>query len=335
VAITASVRTLFLLAAAALAAPAEPQPLSESRPVFTFRAGFWLHLHHFLCVLGRAEAGSADAGRPAVAGAPADHAQGLQRMTPEERVTWSAAVTTYSRGLSRLDAVFDEPLWRMTAALAPLEEDETPGGRGIPDQELTTLRRAAPIYRRIWWPAHGRASRTRIDELQTWVRLDGEPILAAVTRAYAERWPTGGYPVNLSGYANWAGAYSTGDRLLVLASLDPGLAGSQGLETLIHEAMHQWDEAMSARLSAAARRQGAVRVPEGLSHALVFYTAGEAVRRALPVHVPYAEANGIWRRGAFTSFKEALDRHWRRYLSGQTSLDAALDNVLASLRASR
>ena len=39
-------------------------------PIFRFESdGFWLNLHHFLYVLGRAEAKIADAKREAVAGA--------------------------------------------------------------------------------------------------------------------------------------------------------------------------------------------------------------------------------------------------------------------------
>ena len=38
---------------------------------------FWLNLHHFLYVLGRAEAKTTDSARPAVAGAPADAERGL------------------------------------------------------------------------------------------------------------------------------------------------------------------------------------------------------------------------------------------------------------------
>ena len=325
----------MLIAAAALAAPSASQPSPEPDPAFSFRAGLWLHLHHFLYVLGRAEAGLPDAGRRAVASAPADQQQGLARMTKDEQSTWRAAVSAYAQGPSRLDATFDEAAWRATAALAPLGEDDGAGVAGIPADQLAALERAAPIYRRVWWPAHGRASRTYIDDLQTWLRLDGEAILATVTRAFGKPWPAAGYPANVSAYANWAGAYSTGDRLLVISSLDPGLAGSQGLETLVHEAMHQWDDATAARLLAAARRQGVTPVPDTLSHALVFYTAGEAVRRSLPAHVPYAEANGLWLRGGFAPLKGALDRYWRPYLNGRTSLEAALDGVLAALKAPR
>ena len=58
---------------------------------------------------------------------------------------------------------------------------------------------------------------------------------------------------------------------------------------------------MQERFEAAMSQRGQSRVPDGLLHALVFYTAGEAVRRAVPPHIPYAQATacgiaGRWHR---------------------------------------
>jgi hypothetical protein len=305
-------------------------PRAQEPAMFSFRAGFWLHLHHFLYVLGRADARLPDATRRAVEGAGPDQAAGLASAAPEEAAAWRRAVTAYASDLSRKDAVFDEPMWRVTAALAPLDEDAALPAADLPAEVKTALEEAAPIYRRIWWPEHGRRSRGFVDNLQTWLRLEGSVIQAFVTWAFDERWPAEGFRVEVSSYANWAGAYSTGDGLLVLSSRDPGVRDSQGLETLFHEAMHQWDEAMLDRLKEAAKRRNRARVPDGLLHALVFYTAGEAVKRTIPPHVPYAELNGLWKSGPLAAFKPVLDTRWRSRLRGDADLDEALEAVLAA-----
>lgn len=52
-------------------------------------------------------------------------------------------------------------------------------------------------------------------------------------------------------------------------------------------------------LDAASRAQAArlsKPAPEDLSHGLIFFTVGEAVRRAVPSQVPYAGTFGIWQR---------------------------------------
>src|SRR5262249_48994291 len=138
-----------------------------------------------------------------------------------------------------------------------------------------------------------------------------------------------GYPVHVSGYANWAGAYSTDGNLLVASSLDRGTAGSLGLETVFHEAMHQWDEAMQRLLGDRARATGK-RLPPNVSHAMIFYTAGEAVKRAIPGHVPSAEALGVWARG-FAGLRDALAETWQPYLDGNGTRDDAIAALVEKL----
>jgi hypothetical protein len=323
-------RAVALAALALLAVQAGPH--AQESVIFSFRTGFWMHLHHFLYVLGRAEAGLPDSKRRAVAGAAADQTAGLKDATPEETAAWRTAVAAYARGLSRLDAVADPALWRATSALARLGDEQALPEDDLPAGMRAALKQAAPVYQRLWWPGHGRRSRTFVDELQTWLRLEGAVIVAFVTWVYEQQWPADGFLVEVSSYANWAGAYTTGDRLLVVSSFDPGLSGSQGLEMLFHEAMHRWDDAMQERLKAAASRRGQGSVADGLLHALVFYTAGEAVRRTVPPHIPYSEANGMWKSGPMAAFKPVLDAHWRPHLRGDTDLDEAIDRLVAARR---
>jgi hypothetical protein len=139
-------------------------------------------------------------------------------------------------------------------------------------------------------------------------------------------WPRGGYPVRIAAYANWAGAFSTRGDLLIVSSLNPGTRGADGLETVFHEGMHQWDGEVAELLRTQARAIDKP-VPDFLSHALIFYTAGDAVRRAVPSHVPYAESHGVWERGA-RAFKTALEETWQPYLDGHGTRDEALAAVV-------
>jgi len=127
-------------------------------------------------------------------------------------------------------------------------------------------------------------------------------------------WPAGGYPVHISAYANWAGAYSTNGGLLVVSSSRPW-ERLNDLEIVFHEAMHQWDDEMAIQLGRDA--------PRDLSHALIFYTAGEAVRRVDPTYQPYAETAGIWERG-MKPLRALLDKHWRPYLEGKGTRQDAI-----------
>ena len=297
-------------------------------PIFRFETdGFWLNLHHYLYVLGRVEAKMPDITREAVAGAPADEAEGLKVLTDAERQTWREAVSAYADGLSKLDMVRDKTLFDTTNAIRRAAADREAKTLGIDPGAAAALDRAAPIYRKAWWPRHRDANRRWLQSMQEPLKKYGPPILAYITRAYQEPWMKDGYPVNVSAWSNWAGAYSTNDSLLVVATLNTGNQGLHGFEITFHEAMHQWDEEMFSRLRQVAKANNIPKIDGLLTHAMIFYTTGEAMKSVVPSHVPYAEIAGIW-KGRMGAFKPALDAHWKPYLDGRTTLDAALLGLL-------
>ena len=297
-------------------------------PVFRFETdGFWLNLHHFLYVLGRVEAKMPDVTREAVAGAPADEAAGLALLTDVERQTWRDAVSSYANGLSKLDMVRDKALFDATNAVRRAPADRDAKALTIDPASAAALDRAAPIYRKAWWPRHRDANRRWLQSMQDPLKQYGPQILAYITRAYQEPWMKEGYPVNVSAWSNWAGAYSTNDSLLVVSTLNTGNRGLHGFEITFHEAMHQWDDAMFARLRQVAKANNIPKIDGLLTHAMIFYTTGEAMKSVVPTHVPYAEIAGIW-KGRMGTFKPALDAHWKPYLDGKHTLDAALVGLL-------
>ena len=305
--------------------------LNSRPPIFRFETDeFWLNLHHFLYALGRAEAKTNDAERAAVAGAPNEAKQALESADEQQRKVWAEAVTAYSKGLSLKDAVFDDRLSAIALALANTHDAPNLTGAQIDREVRAVLERAAPVYRALWWPRHRAANEQWRSSTQSLVDRYGQTVLIFITKAYGMAWPESGYPVHLAAYANWAGAYSTsGDLLVVATNTNAGTRALDGLETVFHEAMHQWDDEM-IKLIREATRKANVRIPPNLSHALIFFTAGEAVRRAVPEHVPYAEANGIWSRGMMR-FKAPIEEEWKAYLDGKGTREEALTALVSKL----
>jgi hypothetical protein len=296
-------------------------------PIFRFESdGFWLNLHHFLYVLGRVEAKMPDITRDAVAGAPADEAEGLKALSEAERAQWRDAVRAYASGFSKHHLVFDREAYTTTNVLRRSAEKDDVSALKIDGTVAAALASAAPIYRRVWWPRHRESNRAWLATIQDPLKNLGPRILSYVTRAYQEPWMTGGFPVNLSAWSNWAGAYSTAESLLVVATMNAGNRGLHGFEITFHEAMHQWDEEIDARLMKIAKANK-LKFNDLLSHAMIFYTTGEAMRSVVPDHIPYAEIAGIW-KGPMGAFKPALDKYWKPYLDGKITLDDALTGLL-------
>ena len=295
--------------------------------IFIFHSDeFWLNLHHFLYVLGRAENKTRDSSRSAVVNAPKDQEQGLAKLSEAERAIWREAVSFYANDLSKKDAVFDEPLPAITSALAQAGDAKSLGAAKVDPAVTSLLERAAPIYRKSWWSAHHAANVEWQRTIQKLVDQHGAVILSFITKAYQMNWNPSGFQVHLSGYTNWAGAYSTTGELLVLSSLAEDIKGIYGLETIFHEGMHQWDKQVFEALRDQARKQNKL-VPNGLSHAMIFFTAGEAVRHIYPDHVPYAEKFGVWQRG-IAPFKTPLEEIWKPYLNGHGTRDEALAELV-------
>ena len=314
---------LSMLLIAAVLVPA--MPARAQTAIFKFESDeFWLNLHKFLYVLGRAENKDRNASREAVAAAPGEAERGLASLSEAERRTWADSVTSYARGLSQQDPVRDRDLAMIEGRLADVDSAETVAGAMVDESLRTLLERAAPVYRKAWWSSHRAANRAFVSSTQALLKTQGQTILQFITRAYQMPWPADGYPVHAVAFASWAGAYSTwGNLLIVSTNAGAGTSGWGGLESVFHESMHQWDDAFDKVLASQAASVGG-KVPFNLSHALIFYTSGEAVRRVAPAgYVPYAEAAGVWQRG-LQALKAPIEEIWLPYLNGRGTRDEAL-----------
>jgi len=314
---------------------------AQARPTyFQFTTDdFWLNLHHYLYVLGRARNGVPDAKEPAVASAPDDEKQGLARLTDEEQRAWSSAVDTYAKGLSQQTSMFQNPLARLTISLAKTGDVPAFPATAWQQNDRATLEAAAPIYRKGWWTRHRTMNEAYIADLQRTIERDGPAIAAFLSRAYGLEWPERPYPTHVVAYAIWQGAFSYTGRLMILSSNPyPENQKWYPMESVFHESMHQWDDRVVVLLRTQAEARGVI-VPPDLSHALVFYTVGEAVRRLHPEHVPMLDALDVWPKnlsGARVPVKRlqpALQSIWKPYLDGRGTRDEAFGAMVAAAAA--
>src|SRR5262249_9503886 len=162
--------------------------------------------------------------------APAAQEAGLAKLNEAEQQIWHDAVAAYAKGLSQKDLIFDDPLPAITKSLAKAGDVSSLSEAKIDPSVMSSLERAAPIYRRIWWPRPREANRVWQVTMQKLVEQNGATVLLFITKAYKLDWPATGFPVHVSAFSNWAGAYSTEGSLLVLSSLDGGTQGDYGLE---------------------------------------------------------------------------------------------------------
>ena len=327
-----SLKVRFLILAITLSVGSPQTGVAQNAPtnIFTFRSGFWVNLHHFLYVLGRAANEETNSQRRAVVNAPRD-LDGFEAIPDSDKRAWQEAIAFYGAGLSQKDAVFDAEMMQVTRALA--DAGNAPGidAIGLEADFVEVLSRVAPIYRAVWWTRHERSNREVIGGFEVLIARYGDSVLKRLEQVYNITWPPDGLQIDVAAYTNWAGAYSTSrfGSLIMMASTDESTSGPMGIESMFHESLHQWDNEVSQKLRPIATELG-VRVPRNLSHTMIFHTAGELIGEQITDHRPYAEEYGLWER-AWPEHKPVLDEHWLPYLRGERTFREAVEAMIRAL----
>jgi hypothetical protein len=354
-------RFLLLLLAASPLVPARTaaRPQNSSSygplPVFELHSGFWFNLHHTLYHDARQRTGTGTtdkSGRspgPTLKAAP----DAKQALTTAEQHIWDDAVAYYIANYASKDLLFSTDLSQLKDQLGDFEDCDELSGRkrkfcdaGLPTKLTQVLESAAPVYRAHLWPEHDRANRRWIARVAPLVREQGVGLSERLADIYQTRWPRQKIRVDVSGYANWAGAYTTTDPLRVtISSLDSRNQGTEALEVLFHEASHSIAEPVQAAIIRECRQRDKA-IPRDLWHALVFYTTGEVLRPVLDTsgmaagdkdgaapgggYTPYALREGLYQRG-WSDYLKLLQRFWQPYLDGTASFDDAIARMVSSL----
>ena len=291
-------------------------PVAQAGP-FEFHSDFWLNLHHFLYE----QALSASRRSPNLSG--------------DEKGKWDKALSFYRQNMTKHDLLFDQHMNDIDTELA---EDETLPKLVVngPDGALwDTLNSVAPVYRAHWWIDHDQANRKFIASAVPLVQHYGPTFIKQLTTIFETTWPKDPIRVDVSEYANWAGAYTYTygwSRVHeVVSSFDEANQGNATLEILFHEATHGIVPSNSGRLadqiSLASKSQG-VRTPKDLFHIFIFYTAGELARRDLAVaYVPYADKKRLY-QDKWSAWHSSIEVYWKQHIDGTLSFNDAVKKIV-------
>jgi hypothetical protein len=120
-----------------------------------------------------------------------------------------------------------------------------------------------------------------------------------------------------------------------ISSTNQGNQDRAALETAFHEAVHSLATAgspLSTALASAVKASGATLPQMDLVHAVHFFIAGEAVRRAFakagePQYTPYLYALKLFPE----QFRDSAARIWPAYMDGTRTLGQAADDQVRAL----
>lgn len=305
--------------------------------LFGFHSGFWVNLHHFLYAGAVAEASR---NGPHPSRLEAEDTAPLQHLDTAEGSAWNAAIAYYERSVVSRDLLFDQGMGEIKNQLEDAGDSTDLAHTDIPAALKAVLLRAAPIYRKYWWTAQDARNHRWIAAVQPLVAAHGTAMCEALAKIYEQAWPAQPVRVDVVGYANWAGAYTTLDP--VRTTVSSALASYQGqaaLEMIFHEASHGMVDKLTAAMADAEkaldnRRPGASSVvSKTLWHAVLFYTAGQLAARQMPGYVPYAEKNGLWQRAWPAPDRELIARDWLPRIEGKVGLQQAATTLVDDVAA--
>ena len=327
-----------LCVAAGAAVPPTPRlvgqaPAAGAAPVevvtevanLRFHSAFWPNLHHTLYAAAWDRRGS---GRR-LAGRLPEPLTG--ELSADERSAWEAAIAYYDRELASRDLLFDN---RMSGSIrrALIASGDTLDSR-LESAHREALEKAAPTYRKYWWPSHDRANRAWIADVARRTLEIAKDVTPRLVALYRTPWFAEPVRVDIVRVASWQGAYTmVGPAHATIASGDPDATGWNGVEVVYHEVSHALVLRIQDMIENEARPAG--KHPGTLWHALQFVMTGEVVREALAARtidfVPYVYRIGLIDR-AWSTFKGPLEREWMPYVQGKISLEEAVKRLVAAI----
>jgi hypothetical protein len=300
------------LAAAIVLTAACSQTAPARAPLFEFHSDPWLGLHQRLM-------------------AEAAISQRTPAPTCLNAPPWADAVVFYREHFRGKDPIFDDELIDLNLTLARAENASSLSGEKLSPELERVLEPAFAVYGKEQWPADDAKNRTTSARAEKLIEPFGAELADELALRLEAVWPSEPIRVELSPIAGWAPAYTTPRPILVtLANADPRNDGDALLELLFHEASHGMSDVLDHDLISAFMEQGK-KPPDGLDHAILFYTAGELVRRHLGArYVPYAYQRGLYQHG-WQRFEPALRGHWQPWLDGAVALRTAVAGVARAL----
>jgi hypothetical protein len=290
--------------------PKEGPSAAVRAPIFELHSNLWINLHQELLHRSREK-------------------EDFHHLLPDRPLdpTWSDAISIYRGRYGQLSNL-DPRIFELGVRMAIAESGPPPA---LDPDVAEPISRAAESYRQSAWPADDQRNRAWIAQVSPLLDRFATTMAEEIARANEVTWPKETIRVEVVTFADPFGAQTdTPPPMTVISSVDPGYQGQASLEMLFHEASHVLGDGVQNEIDARARSLR-VKVPDGLWHAVLFYTAGYFAKRHLgEQYVTYGDAQGVFKRG-WEKARPVLADVWEPHLRGETSMRDALAEIVRRL----
>lgn len=284
-------------------------------------SSFWMNLHQTL-----------------MHDAAARTSRDLSALSKEHQDAWTAAVNAYRDAWGgRGSITFTQTMMSTQDELGQVADDAA--NPPLAGPLAAAVRGAAPVYREHWWPADDTANRFVIGYAAAMLRDAGDELARAHEQAYRTEFPRS-IRVDFAAYGGQFGAYTHDLRhtgpVVTITSREAGYQGHNVLEMVLHESshtlVHPRNGTVANAIAASSKRLG-IDPPRDLWHAILFATSSELTRRALQTRgvTDFTPSSVDLFTRAWPQYREPIETHWMPYLSGQGTLEEAIDGVVAAV----
>jgi hypothetical protein len=196
----------------------------------------------------------------------------------------------------------------------------------------TTLNDFSPVYKMHYWPKHNAQNSLVLNTHIGIIRQIEKEAISRLEQLSGYSWPGIKVKVELTAYANYAGAYTVTKpgMAIFISSLDPFSLQSEFIETVFHEGSHLLFTQESLFRSKIYFRSQEMKMefPKNLWHAGQFYLCGQLIKDLLkPFGTNHTLSMDL--KKIFINYNKPLFRQvLEKYYKGEVSLESTVDSLL-------
>lgn len=290
---------------------------------FEFYSNFWINEHHFLYA-------NADSSKDRDWDSGFSKGE-LDELSNKERQVLREGIMFYRDSVISYDLLFNRGLSELKSTLINFNEEDTFEMAGFSDDLVMHLNEVKPIYQKYFWEKHRESNTKVVKEHLSFIIKYEDQIFDRISGLAQQPWEDEKVRVDVSYYANWAGAYTSTypQTHVVITSRDEGKEGDW-LELIFHEPSHAIISGRNykvAELIDNVSKELNLEPPRNLWHSLLFYFSGLAVQEALANEGVDYELYMI-RNDVFSRHHKTIFNHMPAYANGEVTFEKALEKLI-------
>ncbi|OJJ18027.1 hypothetical protein BKI52_29695 [marine bacterium AO1-C] len=290
---------------------------------YTFHSNFWINMHHFLYQQAKNKRVAQKYAQP--------EREILKKLPFVMKKNYDDAIAYYQQNIIK-KYFFNDELLTIRNALIMNKSQSKLKGKQFNRSLKQVLNNFAPVYRKHFWKMHHRANQKIIKRYLSTIQKFENEVFELLGKWAQNPWKKGKVRVDITKFANWAGAYTTTNPTIVtLSSVDERHKGGLFTEILFHEPCHS---IISSRRYAVANAINEVvkvsgkKAPRIFWHLVLFYFSGKAIQMQ---YKKMGQPHKLYMQKRLISpFNFALmEEYFTPYFADKTTLKQSITNILA------